>query len=127
MGKLTGRVGELLKAEDFSGKIASTSIKRNVLHHQRLQISKWRGKLLFLLCSNNYQQPVFIYWPYSCWGGGSGQKCTPTSFSSVTSANVGISRKNIPSFSFNPLASQIIELEPRPLLKKAFFLVKSRL
>ena len=28
MGKLTGRVGELLKAEDFSGKIASTSIKR---------------------------------------------------------------------------------------------------
>ena len=40
MGKLTGRVGELLKAEDFSGKIASTSIKRNVLHHQRLQISK---------------------------------------------------------------------------------------
>ena len=56
----------------------------------------------------------------------------PTSFSSVTSANVRIYPQNFLTFSFNPFAtlkfqvrtlsqSQIIELEPRPLLKKSRF------
>ena len=35
-------------------------------------------------------------------GGGGGQKGPPTSFSSVTSTNVGISPQNILTFSFNP-------------------------
>ena len=34
--------------------------------------------------------------------GGGGQKCSPTSFSPVTSTNVGISPKNVLTFSFNP-------------------------
>ena len=35
--------------------------------------------------------------------GGGGQKGSPTSFSPVTSTNVGISPQNFLTFSFNPL------------------------
>ena len=33
-----------------------------------------------------------------------GAKASPTSFSSVTSTNLGISPQNFPTFSFNPFA-----------------------
>ena len=75
--------------------------------------------------------------------GGKGQKGPPTSFSPVTSTNLGISSQNFPTFSFKPLPhlckfqrhtycqSQIIELEPRLPLKKIVFsgqvLIKLRL
>ena len=39
--------------------------------------------------------------PIQDWGEG-GQKSLPTSFSPVTSTNVGISRQNFVTFSFNP-------------------------
>ena len=65
------------------------------------------------------------------------QKNPPTSFSPVTSTNVGISPKNVLTFIFNPFATlvqnlkvtqcqpQIIELELRLPSKKVVFLVKS--
>ena len=76
------------------------------------------------------------------WGvgegmGGGGLKRPPISLSPVTFTNVGISPQNLLTFSFNPFATllfnikthlvpvQIIELEPRPTLKKVVFLVKS--
>ena len=54
-------------------------------------------------------------------------------FFPVTFTNVGISPLNFLTFSFNPFVtlvrikcqSQIIELEPRPPIKNADFLVKS--
>ena len=64
---------------------------------------------------------------------GGGKKAPPTSFSSVTSGNVGISPKNFLTFSFNPFAtlvlkkvctwcqSRITELKPRPPLQKSGF------
>ena len=65
---------------------------------------------------------------FSRWGG-----ANRTIFFPVTFANVGISPLNFLTFSFNPFAtlvrikcqSQIIELEPRPPIKNADFLVKS--
>ena len=56
-----------------------------------------------------------------------------TIFFPVTFTNVGISPLNFLTFSFNPFVtlvrikcqSQIIELEPRPPIKNADFLVKS--
>ena len=49
-------------------------------------------------------------------------KRPPTSFSPVTSANIGISPKNFLTFSFNPFAlPHIVELEPKPPLKKKWF------
>ena len=72
-----------------------------------------------------------------------GGRRPPSSFSSVTSANVGISPKNFLTFSFNPFATWYkisslylvpvpnYELEPRPPLKKSGFsgqiLIKLRL
>ena len=66
------------------------------------------------------------------------QKRPPTSFSTVNSTNGGINPQNILTFSFEPFfhtgvkfhvctqwQPQIIELEPRPPLKKVVFLVKS--
>ena len=42
------------------------------------------------------------------WGGGAGrQKVSSISFSLVTSANVGISPKNILTFIFNPFATLV--------------------
>ena len=75
---------------------------------------------------------------------GEGKKAPPTSFSLVTSTNVGLGPQNFLTFSFNPFAtleqnfkfftycqSQIIELEPRPPLKESYFsgqiLIKVRL
>ena len=75
---------------------------------------------------------------------GGQKKRPPTCFSSVTSTNVGISPQNFLDFSFNSFChtgvkfqvctqyqSQIIELEPRPLLKQSGFsgqiLIKLRL
>ena len=71
-------------------------------------------------------------------GGGRGVKKPPTSFSSVTSANVGISPQNFLTFSFNPFATlvwnsefvpnaspKLLNLNQDHLLKKAVFLVKS--
>ena len=61
----------------------------------------------------------------------------PTGFFPVTSRNVRISPQNFLNSSFNPFDRliwlkfkvctlvQVIELEPRPLLKKSGFLVKS--
>ena len=40
-----------------------------------------------------------------------GQKCSPSSFSPVTSANVGISPQNFLIFSFNPLATLVENLK----------------
>ena len=40
------------------------------------------------------------------WGGG-GKKAPPTSFSSVTSTNIGISPQNFLTFSFNPFATLV--------------------
>ena len=40
-------------------------------------------------------------------GRGGGQKGPPIRFSPVTSANVGISRKNFLTFSFNPFATLV--------------------
>ena len=54
-----------------------------------------------------------------------GGKKPPTILFPITSTNVGISPQIFLTFIFNPFASKIIELEPRPLLKKAVFLVKS--
>ena len=56
-------------------------------------------------------------------GGGGGRRVKrgpPTSFSSATSANVGISSQNLMNFTFNPFFNTG-ELEPRPPLKKRFF------
>ena len=39
--------------------------------------------------------------------GGGGQKDPPTSFSPVTSTNVGISPQNFLTFSFNPFATLV--------------------
>ena len=71
-------------------------------------------------------------------GRGGGKKAPPTSFSPVTSANVGFGSQNFLTFSFNPFTTlvQNIKLAPsasRKLLnlnqdhpsKKAIFLVKS--
>ena len=71
-------------------------------------------------------------------GGRGGANTPPTSFSPVTSINVGSSPKNFLTFSFNHLLtlvqifksctqcqSLIIKLEPRPPFKKVVFLVKS--
>ena len=67
-----------------------------------------------------------------------GQKDTPTSFSHVTSTNVGFGPQNFLTFSFNPFATlvQNFKLVPSASLKllnlnqdhpskKAIFLVKS--
>ena len=72
--------------------------------------------------------------------GGAKSSPSPTSFSPVTSTNVGISPQNFLIFSFNPFATlvknfktipQIIELEPRRFLEKKGFsgqiLIKLRL
>ena len=40
-------------------------------------------------------------------GGGGRQKGPPTSFSPVTSTNVGVSPQNFLTFSFNPLATVV--------------------
>ena len=64
-------------------------------------------------------------------GGGAGKP--PTSFSSVTSANVGISPPNFLNFSFNSFATLVLLSASPKLLnlnqdhpsKKAVFLVKS--
>ena len=75
---------------------------------------------------------------YSGWGWGAvegGQKGPPTSFSSVTSTNVGFGPQKFLAFSFNPLArlvqnfkfvpSASPKLLKRPSFKKVIFLVKS--
>ena len=86
---------------------------------------KWTG---YRICINPNQDE----------GVGGEHKGAPTSFSPVTSTNVEISPKKFLTFSFNPFfhtgvkfqvfiycQSEIIELEPRPpLKKKAVFLVK---
>ena len=66
---------------------------------------------------------------------GGGKKAPPTSFSSVTSGNVGISPKNFLTFSFNPFATlvlkkfvpgaspELLNLNQDHPLKKAVFLV----
>ena len=43
--------------------------------------------------------------PFRIWGTGRGAKRPPVSFSSVTSANVGISPQKFLTFSFNPFAT----------------------
>ena len=40
--------------------------------------------------------------PIRDWGGRGGKKAPPTSFSTVTSTNVGIRPQNFLTFSFNP-------------------------
>ena len=45
--------------------------------------------------------------PIQDGGGGGGKKALPTSFSSVTSRNVGISPQNFRIFSFNPFATLV--------------------
>ena len=79
------------------------------------------------------------------WEGGAVQKGTPlTSFSPVTSTNVGFGSQNFLAFSFNPFltllqnfkfvpsaSSKLLNLRPRPPLKKSDFsgqiLIKLRL
>ena len=72
-------------------------------------------------------------------GGGGGKKVPlPTSFSSVTSTNVGFGPKNFLTFSFNPFATlvqnfkfvpsaspKLLNLNQDHPSKKAIFLVKS--
>ena len=41
------------------------------------------------------------------WVGGGGQKGPPTSFSPVTSTNVGFGPQNLLTFSFNSFATQV--------------------
>ena len=71
-------------------------------------------------------------------GAGGGQKGTPTSSSSVTSANVGFGPQNVLAFSFNPFATlvqnfkfvpsaspKLLNLNQDHPSKKEIFLVKS--
>ena len=71
-------------------------------------------------------------------GGGRGQKDPPTSFSPVTSKNVGFGTQNFLTFSFNPFATlvqnfkfvpsaspKLLNLNQDHPSKKAIFLVKS--
>ena len=71
-------------------------------------------------------------------GGGGVQKALPTSFSPVTSANVGFGPQNFLTFSFNPFAtgvqnikflpsasSKLLNLNQDHLSEKAIFLAKS--
>ena len=52
---------------------------------------------------------LFAVSPYSGWGGGGGAKWHPpsTSFSSVTSGNVGINPKNFLTLRVNPFATLV--------------------
>ena len=76
--------------------------------------------------------------PIQDGGGGGGQKGPPTSFSPVTSTNIGIRPQNFLTFSFNPFDRLVQNLKfvasasPRLLnlnqdhpSKKTVFLVKS--
>ena len=71
-------------------------------------------------------------------GGGGGKKAPPTSFSPVTSTNLGFGPKNFLTFSFDPFATlvqnfkfvpgaspKLLNLNLDHLSKKAIFLVKS--
>ena len=87
---------------------------------------------------------ISVYWAYSGWWGGGGwggrgqAKSPPTSFSPVTSTNVGFGPKNFLTFSFNPFATlvqnlnfvptacpKLLNLNQDHTSKKAIFLVKS--
>ena len=70
--------------------------------------------------------------------GGGGKKAPPTSFSPVTSTNLGFGPKNFLTFSFDPFATlvqnfkfvpgaspKLLNLNLDHLSKKAIFLVKS--
>ena len=46
-------------------------------------------------------------------GGGGGKKAPATRFSSITSANIGISTKNPLTFSFNPFCHTGVKFEVR--------------
>ena len=63
---------------------------------------------------------------------GGGKKALPTSFSPVTSTNVGFGPQNFLTFSFNPFATLVPSASPKLLnlnqdhpSKKVIFLVKS--
>ena len=71
-------------------------------------------------------------------GGGGGKKAPPTSFSPVTSTNVGFGPQNVLTFIFNPFATliqnfkfvpsaspKLLKLNRDQPSKKAIFLVKS--
>ena len=71
-------------------------------------------------------------------GAGGGKKAPPTSFSPVTSTNLGFGPKNFLTFSFDPFATlvqnfkfvpgaspKLLNLNLDHLSKKAIFLVKS--
>ena len=75
--------------------------------------------------------------PYSGWGGG-GKKAPPTSFSPVTSTNVGFGPQNFLTFSFNPFSTlaknckvvpsaspKLLNLNQDHPSEKVIFLVKS--
>ena len=66
------------------------------------------------LLVHTFEAVIVIFNPIPDGEGGRGSKKSPTSFSPVTSTNVGISPQNFLTFS-------VIELEPRPSLKKSGF------
>ena len=84
-----------------------------------------------LLCTDNY----FVLLPYSVWAG---KEVPRTSFSPVTSTNVGFGSQNFLTFSFNPFATlvqnfkfvssaspKLLNLNQDHPSKKVIFLVKS--
>ena len=100
--------------------------------------------VLFFRCitqTQKYNDRQRAHGSCCCFTVFSAKRPPPTSFSPVTSANVGISTQNFLTFSFNHFGvklqvrtqyqSQIIELEPTPSLKKSSFsgqiLIKLRL
>ena len=84
-----------------------------------------------LLCIDNY----FVLLPYSVWAG---KEAPRTSFSPVTSTNVGFGSQNFLTFSFNPFSTlvqnfkfvssaspKLLNLNQDHPSKKVIFLVKS--
>ena len=68
----------------------------------------WWQKINFLLVGVDFYHPPsrenLALQPYSGWGG---PKRPPTSFSHVTSTNVGFGPQNLLTFSFNPFATLV--------------------
>ena len=74
-----------------------------------------RGSLPEVFCTTNYKPCTWIcsFNPIQNKGGDGGKR-TPTSFSTVTSTNVGISPQNFLNFSFHAFATLVLNFKFAP-------------